>query len=133
MKRRKQRTHRDGPPLLFEGNVWVMPSIQVAREVYQKLLARFLDTNPTEWSLVAGFFQRQPMLAFLWEPTRSAPMATEVAQLATLAGGQEMEAEAKTTLLSQLLGRRLGLQAKEPFDTLTAHYPKGKPVWDLDD
>ncbi len=67
------------------------------------------------------------------EPTRNAPIATEVAQLATLAGGQEMEEEAKATLLSQLLGRRLGLQAKEPFDTLTAHHPKGKPVWDLDD
>src|SRR5216684_3782432 len=132
MKPRKKHPRRPSPQM-FEGNVWVMPSIQVAREVYKKLLARFLDTNPTEWSLVAGFFQRQPMLAFLWEPTRNAPMATEVAQLATLAGGQDMEAEAKATLLSQLLTRRLGLQAKEPFDTLTAHHPKGKPVWDLED
>jgi len=60
-------------------------------------------------------------------------MAAEVARLATLAGGQKMAEEAKTTLLSQLLTRRLGLQAKEPFDTLTAHHPKGKPVWDLND
>ena len=33
-----------------------------------------------------------------------------------------------------LLLARVGLQAKEgPFDTLTAHHPKGKPVWDLED
>ena len=110
-----------------------MPSIQAAREVYQQLLARFLETNPTEWSLVAGFFQAQPVLAFLWEPTRNTPMATEVARLATLASGQDMAAEAKAMFLSQLLARRLGLQAKEPFDTLTAHHPKGKPMWDLND
>jgi hypothetical protein len=110
-----------------------MPSIQIAREVYHKLLSQFLDTNPTDWSLVAGFFQSRPMLTFLWDPTRTAEMAAEVTQLATLAGGQEMEVEAKATLLSQLFARRLGLQAKEPFDTMTAHHPKGKPVWDLDD
>ena len=80
-----------------------------------------------------GFCQRQPVLAFLWEPTRNTPMATEVAQLAALAGGHDMAEEAKATFLSQLLARRLGLQAKEPFDTLTAHHPKGKAVWDLED
>jgi hypothetical protein len=50
------------------------------------------------------------------------------------AGGQELEARAKETLLPQLLARRVGLQAKEgPFDALTAHHPNGKHVWDLED
>ena len=110
-----------------------MPSVQAAREVYQKLIARFLDTNPAEWSLVSGFFQQTPVLAFLWDPARNAATAHSVAQAATGAGGVELEEDAKATLLSQLLARRLGLQAKEPFDTLTAHHPKGKPVWDLND
>lgn len=51
----------------------------------------------------------------------------------TSVGGQELEENAKETLLTQLLTRRVGLQAKEPFDTLTAHHPKGKAVWDLND
>jgi hypothetical protein len=110
-----------------------MPSIQAAREVYQNLLARFLDTKPTEWSLVSGFFRQKPVLAFLWDPARVADMADSVAQAATGAGGVELEEDTKAMLLSQLLTRRLGLQAKEPFDTLTAHHPKGKPVWDLED
>jgi len=131
--KRKRKHRRRGRLQAFKGNVWIMPSIQVAREVYQKLLAPFLDTKPAEWTLVAGFFEKQPMLAFLWDPTRNSPMAAEVARLATLAGGQEMAEETKAVLLSQLLARRIGLQAKEPFDTLTAHHPKGKPVWDLDD
>jgi len=105
----------------------------VAKTVYQTLLNQFLDTKPAEWSLVSGFFQHQPVLAFLWDPTRNAAMAKAVTQAATGAGGQELAAEAKETLLTQLLTRRVGLQAKEPFDTLTAHHPKGKPVWDPED
>jgi hypothetical protein len=133
MKRKKRRPHREKPPLIFEGNAWVMPSLQTAREVYKNLLARFLDTKPTEWSLVSGFFQQKPVLAFLWDPARVADMADSVAQAVTVAGGVELAEVAKATLLSQLLTRRLGLQAKEPFDTLTAHHPKGKPAWDLED
>src|SRR2546427_11661945 len=50
------------------------------------------------------------------------------------AGGQELAEEAKSTLVTQLIARRRGLQAKDgPCDTLTAHHPKGKPVWDLED
>jgi hypothetical protein len=75
-----------------------------------------------------------PVLAFLWGPTRTAALADTVAQAVNATGGQELEAEAKQTLLTQLLARRGGLHAKEgPFDTLTAHHPKGKPVWDLED
>jgi len=111
-----------------------MPSAGAAKTVYKTLLNQFLDQNPSEWSLVSGFFQHQPVLAFLWDPARTAPLADMVAQAATAAGGQELAAEAKDTLLTQLLARRVGLQAKEgPFDTLTAHHPKGKPVWDLED
>lgn len=58
MKRRKKRAHRDKSPLLFEGNVWVMPSAAAATQVYQALLQQFLDKNPDEWSLVSGFFQQ---------------------------------------------------------------------------
>lgn len=130
----KKKHHRRAGLQMFEGNVWVMPSAAVAKTVYQTLLNQFLDKNPAEWSLVSGFFQQQPVLAFLWDPTHNAAMAKAVAQAATGAGGQELEAEAKETLLTQLLTRRVGLQAKEgPFDTLTAHHPKGKPIWDLED
>ncbi len=131
--KRKKKPHRRAGLQMFEGNVWVMPSAAAAKTVYQGLLNQFLDKNPADWSLVSGFFQQQPVLAFLWDPTRTAAMAKVVAQAATGAGGQELEAKAKETLLSQLLTRRVGLQAKEPFDTLTAHHPKGKPVWDLED
>jgi hypothetical protein len=130
---KKHRHRRPTGLQLFEGNVWTMPSIQTASEVYHAMLKQFLEKNPAEWSLVSGFFQNQPVLAFLWDPARNADMAEAVAQAATGAGGQELEAEAKETLLTQLLTRRVGLQAKEPFDTLTAHHPKGKPVWDLND
>jgi hypothetical protein len=133
MKKKKRHAKKKKLPLLFEGNVWVMPSAQAAKEVYQTLIARFLGKTPAEWSLVSGFFQKQPVLAFLWDPTHNAPMAAEVARLALQAGGQDMEDEAKAALLAQLLSRRLGLQAKEPFETLVVHHPKGKPIWDLND
>ncbi len=130
MKRNKRHRRRAGLQM-FDGNVWVMPSAAAAKTVYQGLLKQFLDKNPADWSLVSGFFQQQPVVAFLWDPTRNAAMAETVAQAATGAGGQELEEDAKATLLTQLLTRRVGLQAKEPFDTLTAHHPKGKAVWDL--
>ncbi len=133
MKRNKRHRRQAGLQM-FEGNVWCMPSAAAAKTVHQTLLNQFLDKNPADWSLVSGFFQQQPVLAFLWDPTRNADMAKVVAQTATDAGGQELEENAKETLLTQLLARRVGLQAKEgPFDTLTAHHPKGKPVWDLKD
>ena len=132
MKRKKNHPRRPSPQV-FEGNVWVMPSAAAAKTVYQALLKQFLDQNPAEWSLVSGFFRQHPVLAFLWDPTHNADVAKGVAQAATGAGGVELGKDAKASLLSQLLGRRLGLQAKEPFDTLTAHHPKGKAVWDLED
>src|SRR5712691_11770457 len=94
---------------MFEENVWRMPSAAAAKTVYQTLLKQFLDTKPAEWSLVSGFFQQQPVLAFLWDPIRNAAMAKAVEQAATDAGGQEMAEDAKTALLSQLLARRLGV------------------------
>jgi hypothetical protein len=132
--KRKQKSHRRAGPQLFEGNAWRMPSAAAAKTVYHTLLSQFLDQNPAEWSLVSCFFLHHPVLAFLWDPTRTVALADTVAQAAQAAGGQELDAEAKQTLLTQLLARRVGLQAKEgPFDTLTAHHPKGKPVWDLED
>ena len=132
--KRKKKSHRRAGLQVFEGNVWVMPSAAAAKTVYHTLLNQFLEQNPSDWSLVSGFFQHQPGLAFLWDPARTAAMAKRVAQAALGAGGQEMEAKAKEILLTQLLTRRVGLQAKEgPFDTLTAHHPKAKPFWDLED
>ena len=132
--KRKKNPHRRAGLQLFEGNVWVMPSAAAAKTVYHALLNQFLEQYPTEWSLVSGFFQHHPVLAFLWDPTRNAALAKAVERAALHAGGQELEERAKETLLTQLLTRRVGLQAKEgPFDTLTAHHPKGKPVWDLED
>ncbi len=133
MKKRQRKKHHP-PPALFEGNVWVMPSAQAAKEVYTTLLRQFLEEQSAEWSLVSGFFQKEPVLAFLWDPIRQARKAEQVAQGALGAGGRELDdAEAKATLLAQLLLRRVGLQANESFDTLVAHHPKGKPVWDLKD
>lgn len=133
MKKKKHHAKRKKSCAVFEGNVWVMPSLPAAREVYQTLMVRFLDKTPAEWSLISAVFQKQPVLAFLWDPTHDAPMAAEVARLALHAGGQDMADEAKAELLTQLLARRVGLHAKEPFVTLTAHHPKGKPIWDLND
>src|SRR5262245_45000639 len=110
MTKQKRRRRRAGLQL-FEGQVWHMPSAVVAKSVYQGLLKQFLDKNPAEWSLVSGFFQQQPILAFLWDPARNAEMAKSVALAARDAGGQELEEDAKAALLSQLLARRLGLQA----------------------
>jgi hypothetical protein len=83
----------------FEGNVWQLPTAATATAVYQSLLRRFMKKDPAEWSLVNGFFQHQPVLAFLWDPTRNAVMAKAVAA-ASFAGGQELEAEAKEELLT---------------------------------
>ena len=96
-------------------------------------LTQLLDRSPEDWSLVSGFFQRNPVLVFLWTLAVAPRLVATVQRTIRTAGGVELDEEAKTLLLSQILARRLGLQAKEPFDTLTAHHPKGKPVWDLDD
>lgn len=60
-------------------------------------------------------------------------MVATVERTAATAGGAELEEPAKGTLLTQLLARRQGLQAKEPFETLVAYHPKGKPFWHLED
>jgi len=49
------------------------------------------------------------------------------------AGGEELDEETKTTLVTRMRARRRGLEAKERFETLIAHHPKGKPWWDLND
>jgi hypothetical protein len=110
-----------------------MPSPAAAKAVYEPLLKRLLECNPEDWSLVSGFFHQKPMLAFLWEPSLDAELVASAARLVTLAGGEELAEEAQQTLLTQILARRAGLHAKEPFETLVAHHPKGKPIWDLED
>jgi len=136
-KKRRSTTktaHRPSTSKQFRGNAWVLPSAAAAKTTYQTLLPQLLDRSPEDWSLVSGFFQRQPVLVFLWTLTVAPRLAATVCRTILTAGGQELAAEAKEPLLAQILARRVGLQAKEgPFDTLTAHHPKGKLVWDLDD
>lgn len=126
-KRRTARTHQ------FHGNAWLMPSAAAAKATYDTLLKRLLARNPEDWSLVSGFFHHQPVLAFLWEPHLDAELVASVAQVATIAGGEELEENAKQILTRQLSFRRRGLKAKENFETLIAHHPTGKPFWDLKD
>ena len=131
MKQRRKR--HAASPRQFQGNAWAMPSAAVAKITYHSLSPQLLDRSPEDWSLVSGFFQRNPVLVFLWTLAVAPRLVATVQRTIRTAGGVELDEEAKTLLLSQILARRLGLQAKEPFDTLTAHHPKGKPVWDLDD
>jgi hypothetical protein len=131
MKQRRKRSEVSSRQ--FRGNAWAMPSAAVAKTTYHTLLPQLLDRSPEDWSLVSGFFQHKPVLVFLWTLAVAPRLVATVQRTIRSAGGEELDEEPKTTLLSQLLARRLGLQAKEPFDTLTARHPKGKPVWDLED
>lgn len=132
MKREEKRP-RQRSIHQFHGNTWVMPSPAAAKAVYHTLLNRLLDRDPEDWSLVSGFFAGKPFLVFLWELTFDRQMVATVERTAAIAGGAEMEEPAKGTLLTQLLARRHGLQAKEPLETLVSHHPQGKPFWDLED
>jgi hypothetical protein len=110
-----------------------MPSAAAAKTTYHTLLPQLLDRSPEDWSLVSGFFHRKPVLVFMWTLAVAPRLVATIQRTILAAGGTELDEEPKTTLLSQLLARRIGLQAKEPFETMTAHHPKGKPVWDLED
>jgi hypothetical protein len=111
-----------------------MSSAAVAKSTYQTILPQLLDRSPEDRSLVSGFVQHHPVLVFLWTLRVAPRLVATIHRIILAAGGQELAAEAKDPLLTQILARRIGLQAKEgPFDTLTAHHPKGKLVWDLDD
>ena len=132
MKKNKKHA-RQVRPRTLQGNTWQMPSAAAAKATYETLLKRLLTRTSEDWSLVSGFFQRRPMLAFLWEPRLDAELVASVARLIVVAGGQELEDEAKATLLAQLRFRRRGLKAKEDFETLVIHHPKAKPFWDLED
>ena len=134
-KRSKTKTgHRPSTSKEFRGSAWAMPSAAVAKTTYHTLLPQLLDRSPEDWSLVSGFFQRQPVLVFLWTLAVAPWLVATIHRTILAAGGQELAAEAKEPLLTQILARRVGLQAKDgPFDTLTAHHPKGKLVWDLED
>jgi hypothetical protein len=111
-----------------------MPSAAAAKTTYHTLLNPLLNRPPEDWSLVSGFFQCQPVLVFVWTLKVAPRLVATVHRTILNAGGQGLAEEATRTLVTQLLARRRGLQAKEgPFDTLTAHHPKSKPVWDLED
>jgi len=131
-EKRRARTHSTSR-VLFCGNAWTMSSAAAAKTTYDTLLKRLLDRDPETWSLVSGFFDRKPVLVFLWTLTLSPRLVATVQRTILTAGGEELAEEAKTMLLAQVLARRAGLEAKEPFDTLVVHHPQGKPFWDLDD
>lgn len=129
----KKNQHRRMTNQEFRGTAWAMPSAAIAKTTYQTVLRPLLDRDPEDWSLVSGFFHRKPVLVFLWTLTVPPRLVATALRTIRSAGGVEVDEEAKTTLVTQLLARRRGLQAKEPFETLVAHHPKGKPIWDLED
>lgn len=131
-EKRRAQTHPTSR-VRFQGNAWTMPSAAVSKATYEALLKPLLDRSPEDWSLVSGFFQSKPILVFVWTLMLPPRLVATLQRTILTAGGVELDEEAKTTLVTQLLARRRGLQAKEPFDTLIAHHTKGKPFWDLED
>lgn len=117
----------------LNGNAWILPSEEASLAVYETTLEKLLPDHPEDWSLVRGFCQGKPMLALLWEPTTNLEAAERVGELVLLAGGLELQGEAKETLLSQIRARREGLKARESFDALIMHHSQGTVWWDFED
>ena len=114
----------------LEGNAWAFPSITDARAVYLTVIKRpgFISTGH-DLSLDTGFFDRRPVLVFLWGPTVDPESVTSVERLATLAGGNELADERKKQLLRQARLRWRALRSKRPLGgTLQRYHPHGK-VW----
>jgi hypothetical protein len=131
--RKQKKRSRKRTSQTFQGSAWVMPSAAVAKATYHTVLNRLLPRNPENWSLVSGFFQRKPVIAFLWTLELPPRLVATVQRTILTAGGEKLDEETTTMLVTQVFARRRALQAKEPFETLVAHHPKGKPFWDLED
>lgn len=115
----------------LNGNAWILPSAEASLAVYETTLEKLFPDHPEDWSLVRGFCQGKPMLALLWEPTTDLEVVRRVEKLTLLAGGLELQREAKETLLSQIRARRENLKARESFHTLITHHPQGTVWWDF--
>ena len=136
--REKKRSKKQNPRRMrtlqeFRGNAWLMPSAAAAKTTYQTLLPPLLDRSSEDWSLVSGLFQGKPVLVFVWTLMVPPRLVATALRAIRTAGGVELDEEVKRALVTKLLARRKGLQAKEPFKTLVAHHPKAKPFWDLED
>jgi len=127
MKKKKRRKEN---PSGLHGNAWTLPSAQVARSVYEKILSRFLLGRPEDWTLVSGYFSERPGLAFLWESSLDPELVKKVIEVIVLAGGAEMKGEAKDTLLMEIRGRRKMVLDRSPGDTVVMRHPKGKVWWE---
>ena len=132
-RRQKQDRRRKKTTPLFRGNAWTMPSAAVAKTTYNAVLDLLLPHKPEDWTLVSGLFDSKPVLVFVWILAVPPRLVATAQRAIRAAGGVELDTEARTTLIPQILARRRGLQAKERFETLVAHHPTGKPWWDLDD
>jgi hypothetical protein len=78
----------------LEGNAWTIATIDAPRTVYQTMLKKpgFM-VGKSDCSLGTGFFNRRPVLVFLWGETVDPEHIRSVAMLATLAGGTELATE----------------------------------------
>lgn len=119
----------------LEGNAWAFASIHDARAVYQTILKRpgFM-VGKSDCSLDTGFFNRLPVLVFLWGDNVDPEHIKSVEVLAILAGGRELAKEMKEELLRQVGLRWRALRAKRPRGgTIQRHHPHGKLWTDLRD
>ncbi len=117
------------------GNAWTFATIDAARAVYQKMLAKpgFM-VGKSDCSLCTGFFDKRPVLVFLWGETVDPAHVQSVELLAILAGGNELEGELKREALRQIRLRWRGMRPKGPKGgTVIKHHPYGRVWTDLRD
>jgi len=127
----KKRKPRRNDPSRLNGNAWTLPSAQVARSAYEKILSQFLLENERYWTLVSGFFNEQPVMVFLWEDSLGSELVKKVVEAIEMAKGEEVKGEAKDTLLMQIQGRRKRVLRKNPVDIVVMRHPKGKVWWEF--
>ncbi|MDP3779315.1 MAG: hypothetical protein Q8R30_04710 [bacterium] len=128
----KKRPHKGSD---LAGNAWMFATIDAARTVYQTILKKpgFM-VGKADCSLDTGFFNRQPVLIFLWGDTVDPEHVKSIETLAVHAGGTELAPELKAELLRQVRLRWRALRAKRPRGgMIQRHHPHGKLWSDLRD
>ena len=117
----------------LEGKVWVFPSIDAARAVYQTVLATTgFVSDKHDSSLQTVFFGGQPFLVFLWAPNMDSGLVSRVERLAVDAGGNELMEESTAEILRQTR-LRWRVMRKPEGGTIIKHHPQGKRWTDLRD
>ena len=120
----------------LQGNAWAFLSIEAVRAVFQTLMAKghFTEPHNHNCSLTTGFFGDQAVLTFLWDRTVAPELVASVKRLALLAGGEELDKDAKQALLHQARLRWKVRRVLKPLGgTIVRHHPHGKVWWDFTD